>query len=129
MILMDTHIWVWFVDESNQLSERHRQVIEHHRADGLGLSVISCWEVAKLVEYNRLKLACSIEEWIESATTIPGVRLIGLTPNIAITSTKLPGDFHRDPADQIIVATAQTYDIELLTADKRILKYEHVRTV
>ena len=69
MILMDTHIWVWFVDESGQLSEQHRQVIECHRVDGLGVSVISCWEVAKLVEYNRLKLACSIEEWMEIAVT------------------------------------------------------------
>lgn len=129
MILMDTHIWVWFADESDQLTEHHKQVIEHHRVDGLGVSVISCWEVAKLVEYNRLKLACPIEEWIESATTLLGVQLIELTPRIAITSTKLPGNFHRDPADQIIVATAQVYDLELLTADEKILKYDYVRTV
>lgn len=129
MILLDTHIWIWFADESNQLTKQHRQAIEQHRADGLGVSVISCWEVAKLVEYNRLKLACSIEEWIETATTLPGVQLIDLTPRIAITSTKLPGNFHRDPADQIIVATSQVYGIELLTVDERILKYEHVRTM
>ena len=129
MILLDTHIWIWFADESDQLTEQHRQVIEHHRADGLGVSAISCWEVAKLVEYNRLKLACPIEEWMEAATTLPGVQLIELTPKIAIASTKLPGNFHRDPADQIIVATAQVYDLELLTADKRMLKYDHVHTV
>jgi len=129
MILMDTHIWVWFVDESDQLTEQHRRVIEHHRVDGLGVSVISCWEVAKLVEYSRLKLVCPIEEWMEIATTLPGVQLIELTPRIAVTSTKLPGNFHRDPADQIIVATAQVYDLELLTVDEKILKYDHVRTV
>lgn len=129
MILLDTHIWVWFADESDQLTEQHRQVIEHHGADGLGVSAISCWEVAKLVEYNRLKLACPIEAWMEAATTLPGVQLIELTPRIAVASTKLPGNFHRDPADQIIVATAQVYDLELLTADKRMLKYDHVHTV
>ena len=128
MILLDTHIWIWFADESDQLTEQHRQVIEHHRVDGLGVSAISCWEVAKLVEYNRLKLACPIEEWMVAATTLPGVQLIELTPEIAIASTKLPGNFHRDPADQIIVATAQVYDLELLTVDKRILKYDHVHT-
>ncbi|MDI6792886.1 MAG: type II toxin-antitoxin system VapC family toxin [bacterium] len=129
MILMDTHIWVWFADESGQLTEQHRQVIKHHRVDGLAVSVISCWEVAKLVEYNRLKLACPIEEWMEIATTLPSVQLIELTPRIAITSTKLPGNFHRDPVDQTIVATAQVYGLELLTVDEKILKYNHVRTV
>ncbi len=129
MILMDTHIWVWFVDESDRLSEHHKQVIKQHRADGLGVSAISCWEVAKLVEYGRLKLACPIEEWMESATTMPGVQLIELTPRIAIASTKLPGDFHRDPADQIIVAISQVYGLELITADEKILNYDHVRTV
>ncbi|MEW5767749.1 MAG: type II toxin-antitoxin system VapC family toxin [bacterium] len=129
MILLDTHIWIWFADESEQLTEKHKQVIEQHRADGLGVSVISCWEVAKLVEYNRLKLACPIEEWMEVATTLPDIQLIELTPRIAIASTKLPGNFHRDPADQIIVATAQVYNLGLLTIDERILKYDHVLTL
>ena len=129
MILLDTHIWIWFADESDQLTQHHRQVVEHRRADGLGVSVISCWEVAKLVEYNRLKLACPIEEWMEVATTLSDVQLIELTPQIAIASTKLPGNFHRDPSDQIIVATAQVYNLELLTIDERILKYDYVRTI
>ena len=47
MILLDTHIWIWFADESNQLTRNHREIIEHHRAGGLGVSAISCWEVAK----------------------------------------------------------------------------------
>ncbi|OGB98606.1 twitching motility protein PilT [candidate division KSB1 bacterium RBG_16_48_16] len=129
MILMDTHVWIWLADESNQLTEEHRQIIDQHRGDGLGVSVISCWEVAKLVEYGRLKLACPVEEWMEAAIALPSVRLLELTPRIAVASTKLPGDFHRDPADQIIVATSRVYDLELLTVDERILKYEHVRTL
>jgi len=129
MILLDTHIWIWFADESNQLTRHHRQIIEHHRADGLGVSAISCWEVAKLVEYNRLKLACSIEEWMDIAISLPDVQLIELTPQIAIASTKLPGNFHRDPADQIIVATAQVYNLELMTIDEKILKYDYVRKI
>jgi len=129
VILLDTHIWIWFADESNQLPEQHKQVIEQHRTDGIGVSIISCWEVAKLVEYGRLKLACPIEEWVEAAVNLPGVQLLELTPEIAIASTKLPGIFHRDPVDQIIVATAQVYNLELLTKDDRILKYEHVHTI
>jgi PIN domain nuclease of toxin-antitoxin system len=129
MILLDTHIWIWLADESDRLSKEHRQIIEHHRADGLGISVILCWEVAKLVEYGRLRLACPVEEWMELAVSLPGVRLLGLTPRIAVASTKLPGDFHRDPVDQIIVATARVYDFALLTVDEKILRYEHVRTL
>ena len=70
-----------------------------------------------------------IEDWMNSAVKLPGLNLFELTPKISIASTKLPGTFHRDPADQIIVATAIIYDLELLTEDMKILKYEHVRAL
>jgi len=127
MILLDTHVWLWFVDDSDRLTKKHRQLIAERQKDGLGVSVISCWEVAKLTEYGRLKLACAVEDWMEGALSLPGIRLIDLTPTVAIASTKLPVPFHRDPADQIIVATAQAYDLDLLTMDDKILKYPHVK--
>jgi len=129
MILLDTHIWVWWVDDNQQLTDSHRQLIRANERSGLGVSAISCWEIAKLVEYGRLQLACPIEEWMVQAVAHPGVELIALTPQIAVESTKLPGDFHRDPADQIIVATARVYAIPLLTIDRRIVQYPHVRTL
>jgi PIN domain nuclease of toxin-antitoxin system len=129
MILLDTHIWVWWVDNSQHLTDRRRHILQDNVNSGLGISVISCWEVAKLVEYERLELSCPLEEWMEQAVAYPGMQLLELTPQIAIESTKLPGSFHRDPADQIIVATARVYDISLLTADSRILQYPHVRTL
>ena len=129
MILLDTHIWVWWVDNSQHLTDRRWHILQDNVNSGLGISVISCWEVAKLVEYERLELSCPLEEWMEQAVAYPGMQLLELTPQIAIESTKLPGSFHRDPADQIIVATARVYDISLLTADSRILQYPHVRTL
>ena len=129
MILLDTPIWVWWVDDSRQLTDRQRQIIQDNVQSGLGVSAISCWEVAKLVEYGRLELAGAVEEWMEQAMAYPGMQLLELTPQIAIESTKLPGNFHRAPADQIIVATARGYDLPLLTADRRILQYQHVRTL
>lgn len=126
MIVLDTHIWVWWVDGSSQLTSQYEYRIEEHKTGGLGVSVISCWEVAKLVESGRLKLRCSVEEWVEQALAHPGVQLLQLTPRIAVESTRLPGSFHRDPADQIIVATARIWNSPLLTADERILKYPHV---
>lgn len=129
MILLDTHVWIWLADESDRLGPAHSKHIEQHRSTGLGISVISCWEVAKLMQYNRLKLACTLEEWMEGALKLPGIILLELTPRIAIESTKLPGNFHRDPADQLIVATARLHDLKLLTTDEKILKYRHVQTV
>jgi PIN domain nuclease of toxin-antitoxin system len=129
MIVLDTHIWVWWMDESPQLSPSHTQLIQDHEQNGLGVSVISCWEVAKLVELGRLGFEDSIEVWMEQATIYPGIELLPLTPQIVIESTKLPGTFHRDPADQIIVATARVYHLPLLTADRLILDYPHVHTL
>jgi len=59
----------------------------------------------------------------------PGIRVLELTPEIAIESTQLPGEFHRDPADQIIVATARIHDCELVTSDGKIVEYHHIETV
>ena len=129
MIILDTHIWVWWVDEHPQLSERHTQLIQENEPSGLGISAISCWEVAKLVEYGRLRLDCALEEWMEQALAYPGMALLPLTPHIAIESTQLPGTFHRDPADQIIVATARVHDLPLLTVDRLLMDYPHVRTL
>ena len=113
--------------DAPQLTENQRKLLRENEEQGLGISAISCWEVAKLVEYNRLKLPCPISDWFAQALAYPGVQLLNLTPRIAVESTQLPGAFHGDPADQIIVATARVYDCELLTADDRILKYSHVK--
>lgn len=128
MIVLDTHIWVWWVDGNSRLTPEQQDLLHQHEADGLGVSVISCWEVAKLVELGRLVLSCPIADWMEQALAYPGVTLLELTPQIAIESTQLPGEFHRDPADQIIVATARHYECPLMTADARILNYSHVKT-
>lgn len=127
IVVLDTHIWVWWVHGAPELREGFRSALEENEAGGLGVSVISCWEVAKLVEYDRLELPCAVEEWLDQARTYPGFRLLDLTPRIAVESTRLPGTFHRDPADQMIVATARIYDRPLVTADEKILGYPHVR--
>ena len=129
MILLDTHIWVWYVSNRDRLTESQRQVLARRTADGLGVSVISCWEVAKLVEVGRLDLDRPVWEWIRQALASPEIRLLELTPQIAVAATQLPGQFHRDPADQIIVATARVHNVELMTVDRRIQLYAHVRTV
>jgi len=112
-----------------RLTTTQLEELTAHEGDLLGISSISCWEVAKLVEYGRLELPCPLEEWFEQALSYPGIQVLPLTPEIAIESTRLPGEFHRDPADQIIVATARVYDCPLVTSDERILAYPHVKTI
>jgi PIN domain nuclease of toxin-antitoxin system len=68
-------------------------------------------------------------EWSSRALAHSGVRLLELSPEIAAESTELPGDFHKDPADQIIVATARLHGCPLLTSDRKILDYPHVQTL
>jgi PIN domain nuclease of toxin-antitoxin system len=128
VILLDTHIWVWWVQDDPRLKAAQRILLTANETSGLGISVISCWEVAKLVEVGRLVLPLAVSEWVSKALAYPGVRLLPLTPKIAIASTQLPGGFHRDPADQILVATARTHGNPLLTSDQRILDYPHVIT-
>lgn len=128
MILLDTHIWIWWVHGDSQLPDSYREYLEGTQQD-FGVSAISCWEVAKLVEYERLVFPLSIEEWMQQALNYPNVRLVELTSRIAIESTQLPQPFHRDPADQIIVATARINNCALMTKDEKILDYPHVQKV
>ncbi|MFB2935043.1 type II toxin-antitoxin system VapC family toxin [Aerosakkonemataceae cyanobacterium BLCC-F154] len=128
MIILDTHIWVWWVQNDPRLTQKHKDWLQQYESQGLGVNIISCWEVAKLVENSRLTLPVTVEEWLTAALAYPGVQLINLTIPIIIESTKLIG-FHRDPADQIIVATARINGCSLLTADAKILAYPDVQTL
>lgn len=129
MIVLDTHIWVWWVHGDERLTLAQAEIIEVNEEDTIGVCTISVWEIAKLVEYKRLDLSCPLRDWFNEALSYPGISLIDLAPEIAIESTRLPGEFHRDPADQIIVGTARLYGCPLVTSDSRILKYPHVKTV
>jgi len=129
MIILDTHIWVWWVHGAEHLTNAQKQTIAANESDEIGINAISLWEIAKLVEYKRLELPCSIDEWFEQAISYPGIRVLELTPEIAVESTRLPGRFHRDPADQIIVATARINDCPLVTSDTKILDYSYVETI
>lgn len=90
MILLDTHAWVWWVHGDASLPEEHREMLDAGVVEGIAVSIISCWEVAKLVEIGRLKLSRDVAAWFEVALAYPGVRLLDLTPAIVVESTRLP---------------------------------------
>jgi PIN domain nuclease of toxin-antitoxin system len=129
VIVLDTHVWIWWVHGDDQLTQAQIDAIEANEMDVIGVSAISCWEVAKLVERGRLELPCPLPEWFEQALSYPGIQLLPLTPEVAVESTQLPGEFHRDPADQIIVATARLHSCPLVTSDTKLLRYPHAETV
>lgn len=113
----------------SSLPASYRSFLEAQEASGLGVSAISCWEVAKLVELGRLYLPAPVDAWLAQSLAYPGVRLLELSPQIAVESTQLPPPFHRDPADQIIVATARIYRCPLATIDEKIMRYPHVQLI
>lgn len=90
-------------------------------------------EVALLESKKRLRLPMSVHEWVERALDRPDIRLIGLEhPRTVIDSCRLPGDFHPDPADRLLVATARRENAVLVTQDMKILDYGasgHVRVM
>lgn len=127
MILLDTHIWIWWVSGDRKLTARHQHHLQQSAASGLGVSVISCWEAALLDAATKITLPLPIDDWVRDALAYPDVQLLTLTPEIAIASTRLPAPFHKDPADRILVATARVLHIPILTADAKILAYPHVQ--
>jgi len=128
--LLDTHAWIWWNMRPEKLSRRVRSLISHpSKYSELLLSAISPWEFSKLIEKERLVISCDPEEWVSQALEMPRLRLVPLTPRIAHQSTVLPGSFHDDPADQIIVATARDENATIITSDDRILSYPGARAL
>ena len=127
--LLDTHVWIWINSFPENLSPSVVEKLENLSPnDALLLSSISLWEVCKLVERGKIKLFADLEEWVLQAVEIPGLQVIPLDFRVFYKSTTLPGTFHRDPADQMIVATARLHDATIITKDRLILDYPHVKT-
>ena len=124
VVLLDTHAWVWLLSGSPKINQKALKAVERSLADeAVLLSAISPWEVAMLVSKGRLTLDRDVGEWVQSAVSIPGVRIEPITPEIAVASTRLPGNIHLDPADRLIAATARHLGAVLVTDDQLLLDY------
>lgn len=123
-VLLDTHVWVWLMNGSQRLGPAARKTVENAIAtDAVLVSAITPWEIAMLTGKGRLVLDRDVGEWIHEALTKPGLHLTPLTPEIAVASTRMPGELHGDPADRIIAATARHHGAFLLTDDSLLLEY------
>lgn len=132
-VLLDTHVLVWVLSGNARLGTTARALIGQAAQDNaLLVSAITPWELAMLVHKGRLTLDRDVAEWVAAALELPGIRLEPLSPEVAVASTRLPGDIHADPADCILVATARHVGAALITEDQRLLDYGaagHLRTL
>ena len=131
MIVLDTHVLLWWISGFEKLSSKASKIIEKHQSmeHSILISSITAWEVAMLVEKGRLTLNMEVQAWLEEVGRIPAVSFMPVENEVAVKSACLPGHFHKDPADRILVALARQGAYSLVTADKKILAYEHVKSV
>jgi PIN domain nuclease of toxin-antitoxin system len=119
--VLDTHAWVWWLDQDARLGRATRRALDELQPDGRPyVSAISLWEVAMLVERKRLSFDMPLLDWLETATHPRAVRIVGIDPAVAAEVAALPATFHRDPADRIIVSTCRTLGAPIVTHDRRI---------
>ncbi len=131
MIVLDTHVWVWYVSNPEVLSQNARQAIEQEASGEklIFISVISTWEVALLVSRKRLQLTMDVRDWIAKSEAITFFHFVPIDNNIALASVSLPAPLHQDPADRIVIATALNKGAPLVTKDEKILDYSKVDTI
>lgn len=127
MTILDTHVWVWWVDGDPRLSDKARAAIE--AADELVVSSICVWELATLERLGRLRVRPDLRVWVRRALALPRVSPCAVSPEIALTAGSLPTPFPGDPADRIVFATALARRAELVTADRRLARYDPDRVV
>jgi PIN domain nuclease of toxin-antitoxin system len=125
--LIDTHVWIWTQENPERIGPKTKRAIADSK-NALYVSAISTMEIARLVSVGRLKLSGPLTTWVSDTVQSLMCGTIEISHEIAASAYALPGNFHRDPADRLLIATARIHELILLTADERILRYPHVRS-
>lgn len=126
--LLDTHVWIWTQEQPDAIGAKARAMLET-TSEELCVSAVSSLEIARLVSGGLLELKGSLDRWVRFAVDSIEARSIDVDHRVSIEAYKLPGRFHKDPADRMLVATARINDLTLVTADERILAYRSVRSL
>ncbi len=123
-LLLDTHIWIWLLQNPSRLRFGLLEELKNEKNE-IWLSPISTWEALTLHHKGRIRLHGDLNDWLAQATA--GTQEAPLTHEIALAARRLP--IHEDPADRILVATAQVLNLTLVTADERLLGVAEIRTL
>jgi PIN domain nuclease of toxin-antitoxin system len=127
-LLLDTHVWLWSQEQAERLGRKTRAALSD-LDQARFVSAISTFEIARLINRGLLRFHQPFPYWKEDALRELHARAIDVTHEIAWEAYNLPGTFHNNPADRILVATARLHDLLLVTADDLILRYAHVKTM
>lgn len=121
-VLVDTHIWIWWLTGQDDLPEPERTSLDQQAADGNPplLSAISLWEAQMLASKGRLALSMPFSHWLMEACSPEVVQVVPIVPEVILCLDMLPAEFHGDPADRLVVASALSRGVPLHTHDKKI---------
>ncbi len=120
-VLLDTHVWLWWLLGSEQLPKEERNALDRLAARAaLRVAAVSLWETQMLHAKGRLTLNRAFDVWIRDAASTGVVQVIPLDVEVVIALNGLPSSFHGDPADRLIVATSRAYRLPLATHDRAI---------
>lgn len=124
IIVLDTRIWFWWINlEFDRFPDEWREKIE--TVNQVGISPVSCFEIALAQQRGRLQLSCLSKEWCQEALTPSDIMLFPLTPEIASRAVNL-SPVHKDPFDRIIIATALVYQANLASIDGLFSQYSEL---
>ena len=130
MILLDTHVWIWWVSDPSLLSPKAARAIDRGRDQGgIHVSSISCWEVSLLVRKGRLRFDRPVGDWLSAIESTGCIHFLPVDNRIALRSNDLDEPIHDDPADRLITATAIVRGLRLVTKDRRLQAYPGVETL
>ena len=125
MVLLDTHIWLWWLLGDGDLSSKEREVLEQLAASNmLAISWVTIWETEMLERKGRIQLLPDFQTWIRLATKPEIITLLSADTEVVLAQRQLPDSFHGDPADRLITATSILSGYELATHDQRIVESE-----
>lgn len=123
MILLDTHIWLWWLLGDGQLKKTEREALDElAQKNQLAISWVSIWETEMLERKGRIRLDPSFDTWIRKATSPDFITLLPADLEVVLTQRQLPKTFHQDPADRLITATSILSGCRLATFDIRIIE-------
>ena len=132
-LVIDTHAFIWIMNNDKTINNKIHGDIQKICSSGfLLVSCVSIWEIAMLKSKKRVTFEQPLHQWIERATAFPFVKIVDLSTAIILEGFQLPGNFHADPFDRMIVATARVLGIPLLTRDQKILDYAeefHIKAI
>lgn len=131
MIVLDTHVLVWWVDgETKKLSRKARQVLEQHgKRNELLISSISFFEITTLERRGRLRFKIAASEWLAQVRRLPEYRIEPLADEVAERAGQFGDAFPGDPADRLIAAAALLRDVPLVTHDEKLRGVEYLKTI